>query len=340
MRTAKFKFKSAETTIYFEGSFRQLDKIAAKRRVIIITDENIHQAHNRKFAGKDVIVLKAGESYKVQETVDAMVNTLLRMEADRAVLLVGVGGGVVTDLTGYLASIFLRGVSFGFIPTSLLALVDASIGGKNGIDVGEYKNMVGTIRQPEFILHDHSFLRSLPDGEWNNGMAEVIKHASIGDRKMFLELEKLDLSKIQKNKQVLGRIITTNALFKIKLVQQDEFEKEERRKLNFGHTLGHAIETQYEVSHGQAISIGMIAACRVSEKLLGFKETGKVKTLLEKFDLPTEALYNRQKVFNILASDKKRAGSSIRFVLLSRIGKAELHSLSLERLKGYLEELL
>ena len=340
MRTRKFKFSNSTTTIWFEGSFKELQTIAAGRRLIIITDENVHQAHRQKFTGRDHIVLKPGEAYKVQETVDAMIRTLLRMEADREILIVGVGGGVVTDLTGYLASVYMRGVAFGFVPTSLLALVDASIGGKNGIDVGEFKNMVGTIRQPEFILHDHSFLKSLPEREWRNGMAEVIKHSCIGDPKMFSQLEGMNLPGLRKNKKLLGQLVSANALFKLHLVQRDEFEKGERRKLNFGHTLGHAIETQYEVSHGEAVSLGMVAACRISAKLKGFKDVEKVKTLLEKFGLPAEALYNRQKVFNILMMDKKRKGGNIHFVLLPRIGKAELHLISLAALKDHLDELI
>ncbi len=140
---------------------------------------------NQRFKGWNTIVLKPGEEYKVQATVDAVIEELIDMEADRKTTLVGVGGGVVTDITGYVASVYMRGISFGFIPTSVLALVDASIGGKNGIDVGVYKNMVGVIRQPAFLLYDMVFLKSLPQTEWENGFAEIIKHACIKDAAMF-----------------------------------------------------------------------------------------------------------------------------------------------------------
>jgi 3-dehydroquinate synthetase len=156
--------------------------------------------------------------------------------------LIGVGGGVVTDITGYVASIYLRGIRFGFVPTTILGMVDAAIGGKNGIDVGVYKNMVGTITQPAFLLYDMDFLKSLPDREWRNGFAEIIKHAAIKKAAMFAELESATLQHFQQNKEALQKLIQENALLKAGIVQQDERESGERRLLNFGHTLAHALE--------------------------------------------------------------------------------------------------
>jgi 3-dehydroquinate synthase len=140
----------------------------------------------------------------------------------------------------------MRGLQFGFVPTSILAMVDASIGGKNGIDVGPYKNLVGTIRQPSFLFYDTEFLQSLPDAEWMNGFAEIIKHSCIKDSKMFKELEKNEIGLYRKDKKALDDLIRRNVLIKSKVVKGDEFEKGERRLLNFGHTLGHAIENIYE----------------------------------------------------------------------------------------------
>jgi 3-dehydroquinate synthetase len=156
--------------------------------------------------------LKAGEEYKIQETVDSVIEQLIEMEADRKTVLIGIGGGVITDLTGYIASVYMRGIRFGFIPTTLLAMVDASIGGKNGIDVGLYKNMVGVIRQPSFILHDLIFLNTLPENEWRNGFAEVIKHAAIKDLAMFKELESKNIRHYQNNKTNACNLIQRNAL--------------------------------------------------------------------------------------------------------------------------------
>jgi len=275
----------------------------------------------------------------VQATADALIEKLIDMEADRKTTLVGVGGGVITDITGYVASVYMRGLRFGFIPTSILALVDASIGGKNGLDVGVYKNMVGVIRQPSFILHDMVFLNSLPPQEWENGFAEIIKHACIKDAVMFAELEKNSLKTYQGRQKSICEIIRKNALIKTRVVQKDEFEKGERRLLNFGHTLGHALETQYELLHGQAISIGMTYACHISAQLAGFKQTEKVIAVLEKYNLPTYASFDKQKVFDVLKMDKKRERKEMNYVLLERIGKGVVKSISLKRLEKIIQDL-
>jgi 3-dehydroquinate synthase len=282
------------------------------------------------------MVLKPGEQYKTQATVDSVIEQLINLGADRQTMLVGVGGGVITDLTGYIGSIFLRGVAFGFVPTSLLAMVDASIGGKNGIDVGVYKNMVGTINQPRFLLYDAGLLKSLPEAEWRNGFAEIIKHAAIKDAAMFKQLESASLKKYQKNKSDVQELIKRNALIKTKVVLQDEFEKNERRLLNFGHTLAHAIETQYGLTHGEAVAIGMVFASDLSEELLGFKHHDRLKKVIEQYSLPTELSFDRQKVFDVLRSDKKKEADFMNFILLEKIGKAVIQKIPLQTLYTYL----
>jgi 3-dehydroquinate synthase len=337
MKISKFKIGSSETSVHFNSSISKLRPMTGRSRVILVTDENVYAAHSKKMSGWDVIVLKAGEVYKVQETVDAVVTQLISMEADRETMLVGVGGGVISDLTGYIAAIYMRGIEFGFVPTTLLGLVDASIGGKNGIDIGPYKNMVGTIRQPSFILHDLSLLGSLPEKEWRNGMAEIIKHACIGHKASFEALKNISLSYLRKNRKTLGELVRQNAVFKMKMVKLDPFERGERKKLNFGHTLGHAIENQYEISHGEAISLGMMFAASISRDITGFRDTPELQKLLEKFGLPTSALFSKEKVFHVLSMDKKRKGSQIRFILLKSIGRAVIHPLDLGQVKEYLQ---
>ena len=307
-----------------------------RKGAVIITDEHIFKHHKSKFKGWDTIVLKPGEVYKIQETVDSVIGQLIKLEADRKTFLIGIGGGVITDITGYVASVYMRGLRFGFVPTSILAMVDASIGGKNGIDVGPYKNLVGTIRQPSFLFYDTNFLQSLPDAEWINGFAEIIKHSCIKDNKMFKALENHDLGYYRKNKKALDDLIRKNVLIKSKVVKGDEFEKGDRRLLNFGHTLGHAIENIYELSHGQAISIGMVAACRISEKMTGFSETNRVKTVLGKYGLPVEAAYNRKKAFSILKMDKKRSGKEMNYVLLKKIGRGTVEAIPMKELENLL----
>lgn len=336
MKHKKVIIGQAQVDYFFDSNLSSLSLVTDKKSTILITDEHLVMAHPQKFSSWKTIVLKPGERYKTQSTVDDVVHQLIGLEADRNTTLVGVGGGVVTDITGYLASVYMRGIRFGFVPTTILALVDASIGGKNGVDVGVYKNIVGTIRQPAFLLHDHRLLASLPESEWVNGFAEIIKHATIRDAAMFRELEEHSLSFFQKNKKALSELIRRNALLKTKVVQVDEFEKNERRLLNFGHTLGHALENQYNLTHGQAVAIGMVFASRLSEMITGFRHAERVQNLISKYQLPTTINYDRDKVFSVLKMDKKRARKEMNYILLEKIGKGVVHSLPLDYLRGHL----
>jgi 3-dehydroquinate synthase len=338
MHKKTYRFSTSATDFYFAGSIGQLPKLTDRQTTVLITDENVYNAHTPKFKGWNTIILKPGEEFKVQETVDAVIEQLIGVEADRKTTLVGIGGGVVTDITGYVASIYMRGLRFGFVPTSLLALVDASIGGKNGIDVGVYKNMVGIIRQPSFLLHDMLFLDTLPQQEWENGFAEIIKHACIKDAVMFRYLEANSFSSFQGKRKAIAELVKRNAALKAKTVQADEFEKGERRLLNFGHTLGHALENQYELLHGQAVAIGMTYASHISERLTGFTKTEKVTALLERYGLPTYASFDKQKVFEVLKMDKKREKKDMNYVLLEKIGKATVRSIPLAELEHIISE--
>ncbi|HEV8284424.1 MAG TPA: 3-dehydroquinate synthase [Chitinophagaceae bacterium] len=339
MNKLTYKFSNSSTDYYLAYGFSHLKEIVDQKNSIIITDENIFKYHQKRFKNWNVIILKPGEEYKAQPTADSVIEQLIDMQADRKTTLIGVGGGVVTDITGYVASIYMRGINFGFIPTTLLSMVDASIGGKNGIDVGVYKNLVGTIRQPSFILHDLIFLSTLPQSEWINGFAEIIKHACIKDAVMFGELEKNSPKTYQAKKNLITELVKRNVVLKTKVVQQDEFEKGDRRLLNFGHTLGHALENQYELSHGQAISIGMTYACHISEQMTGFKETNRVVEVLEKYGLPTYAKFDKQKVFTVLKMDKKRERKEMNYVLLEKIGKGIVKQISINQLEKIIRDL-
>ncbi|MGV3767967.1 MAG: 3-dehydroquinate synthase [Chitinophagaceae bacterium] len=333
MEKKTIQFSRATTSFYFSGSFADLEQLAPKHNAILLTDENIFAAHGKKFKDWNTIVLKAGEQYKVQATVDSVIDQMIAMKADRTTTLVGIGGGVVTDMAGYIAGIYMRGIRFGFLPASILAMVDASIGGKNGIDVGVYKNMVGMIRQPDFLLYDVSLLKSLPNEEWVNGMAEVIKHAAIKDAPMFSMLEATSLPALKKDPALLSKLIRRNALLKTKVVQADEFEKGERRLLNFGHTIGHAIENMYELKHGHAVAVGMMAAAGISEKLKGFKESDRLAKLIRKYKLPHQLEFDKNKALEILGMDKKREKDTMNFVLLQKTGKAVVHPIPMAELK-------
>lgn len=338
MKKRTFTFSKSSVDYYFDAGFSHLEKLVPKENAVIITDEHVFAKHKTKFKGWNTIVLKPGEQYKIQPTVDVVVDQLIALGADRKTTLVGVGGGVITDITGYVAGIYMRGVKFGFVPTSLLAMVDASIGGKNGIDVGVYKNMVGLIRQPNFLLFDYSFLKTLPKTEWQNGFAEIIKHACIKDAAMFKLLQQHSLGHFQKDVKLLAALVQRNVLIKTKVVLNDEFEQGERKLLNFGHTLGHAIENMYELSHGQAVSIGMTYASVISQQLKGFKETTDVVNLLSKYGLPTFAAFDTKKAFKVLLKDKKKDNVSINYILLTKTGKGVIQPLLLVQLQEILKQ--
>lgn len=337
--TRDFHFSQATVTCHFNMPFASLEKMTDKDKTILITDEHVFAAHRKKFRGWNTIVLKPGEEYKIQVTVDVIIEQLIAFGADRQSFLVGVGGGVITDITGYVAGIYMRGIRFGLVPTSLLAMVDAAIGGKNGIDVGIYKNMVGLIRQPEWLLFDIDFLKTLPIIEWKNGFAEIIKHSAIRDSAMFRLLERETLTTFRRQPKLLERMIRSNVLIKMKIVTEDEFEKKDRKLLNFGHTLGHAIENQYELSHGQAISIGMTYATLLSEELTGFRQSAKVIDLLERYGLPTRASFDWKKVEKVLAMDKKKSLAGMQYILLKKIGEAVIHPIAVPELMSRLKQL-
>jgi 3-dehydroquinate synthase len=339
MKKLTYKFSAQSTDYYFDASFSTLGKLADKKQAVLVVDEQVFFHHAARFKGWNVIVIKSGEQHKNQDTVNAIIDNLVDIEADRKTVLVGIGGGVITDVTGFVASIYMRGLKFGFIPTTLLGMVDASIGGKNGVDLGIYKNMVGTIRQPSFLLYDYSFLSSLPDAEFTNGLAEVIKHACIRDAAMFRQLEKFDTGGLRANKEMLGQMIERNARLKTKVVQQDEFEQGDRKLLNFGHTLGHALENMYELSHGQAVAIGMAYASVLSQQVNGFTDAGRVIQLIEQYGLPANMEFDKEKVSAVMRMDKKRDKKEIHYVLLEKIGKGIVKPISIRQLEQFIQKL-
>jgi 3-dehydroquinate synthase len=339
MKKTTFKFSAQSTEYYFDAGFTTLNKLVDKKQSVLVVDEKVFFNHAAKFKGWNVMVIKSGEENKSRETVDTIIDTLIGLEADRKTTLVGIGGGVVTDITGFVASIYMRGLRFGFVPTTVLGMVDAAIGGKNGIDLGVYKNMVGTIRQPSFLLYDYNFLQSLPESEWINGFAEIIKHACIRDAAMFKLLEQNSIDKFRSGRRLLGELIERNAKLKSKIVQQDEFESGNRKLLNFGHTLGHALENMYELSHGQAVAIGMSYASVLSEKLNGFNQSERIIELIERYGLPANMEFDKEQVLEVMRMDKKRERKDIHYVLLDRIGKGVVKPISIKQLQQFISQL-
>jgi 3-dehydroquinate synthase len=287
-----------------------------------------------------LLVVPPSESSKDMHTIESLAKGLLSAEATRSTVLVGVGGGVVTDITGFLASVYMRGVSFGFVPTSLLGMVDAAVGGKNGVNIGMNKNIAGTIAQPEFILYDAGFLDTLPDDEWSNGFAEIIKYACIFDAPLFTELSNQNISFFKHDKAATENLMERCVHWKNKTVTEDEREQGIRKLLNFGHTAAHAIENLYEIPHGKAVAIGMVIACMISEDVTGLdsRVTTQLRQLLSQYHLPVKMKIDAKKAMDILRLDKKRKGDQIDYILLLQTGQAVTRSLPFDIIEKALAE--
>ena len=340
MKVEEVGFSGENVRLCFDASFYEINHFHPANKILLITDENIFKLHSKKFTEYAVIVVDGTEKNKTQATVDTIIAQMLELNIDKTWLLVGVGGGVITDMAGYVASIYKRGIKLGLVPTSILGMTDAAIGGKNGVNVGVYKNMVGTTYRPTFILYDFTFLDTLPTSEWINGFAEIIKHACIKDAEMFDELEQNNIEFYIDNTIEAIKLIEKNAALKMAVVVADEFEKADRFQLNFGHTFGHALENLYKLPHGHAVSIGMVMAARVSEELNNFDSVSveRLIKLLQQYRLPTSQIIDKNEVLRLLTQDKKRAGDTINFVLLNHIGEASVQQLSFETIHSLLDQ--
>jgi 3-dehydroquinate synthase len=341
MRTLSYQFQHSNTKYYLGESLLQLGNYADPARSVLVLDENVDKRHGHKLQGWKKLVIPDGEENKSADVLEQIINGLIELEADRKTMLIGIGGGMTSDLTGYASSIYMRGMPVGFVPTTLLAQVDASIGGKNGINHGKHKNLLGTIRQPEFILFDYSLPLTMPDDEWHNGFAEIIKYACIMDATLFTYLEENRDKAMQRDVAILEYLVERSVELKTKVVLEDEFENGSRRWLNFGHTLGHAVEKLENIAHGKAVAIGMVAAAKISEKLKGFPtaQTNRLIRLINDYQLPVTLTSNKEEVYNIFRMDKKREGDAIHFVLLEEIGKALTQAVPISELKQLLDEL-
>jgi len=301
---------------------------------VIITDETVWSRYGNRFPTGEVIRIGTGETIKILETVERIYRRLVAVEADRSTPILGIGGGIVCDITGFAASTYLRGVRFGFVSTTLLAQVDASVGGKNGVNFGGYKNMIGVFNQPDFVVCDLSLLATLPESEIQCGFAEIIKHAAIADTEMFRFLEAGVENALSLDGNVIERLVYDSVRIKSAIVNRDETEQGERRKLNFGHTFGHAMEKVAGIPHGRAVSAGMAvaAALSVEKGLLSEKDADRLCRLIQRFGLPTRIDIDPGKVLEALGKDKKRSGDGIRFVLLSGLGNAVVEKISFDEL--------
>ncbi|RFS19812.1 3-dehydroquinate synthase [Chitinophaga silvatica] len=335
------QFQQQETTYFLGEQLSNLGNHVERTRTVIVIDENVERHHGHLLHDWKKIVVKAGEDEKNFATVEKIIDGLIAFEADRKTTLVGIGGGMLTDVAGFAASIYMRGIPFGFVPTTLLAQVDASIGGKNGVSHGAQKNLLGIIRQPSFLLFDYTLPLSMPAEEWHNGFAEIIKYACIMDAALFDYLEANIEKALSRDVSVLQYLVEKSVAAKTKVVLEDELETGPRRWLNFGHTLGHAVEKLEHIAHGKAVAIGMVAATRFSEKLLNLPNASTIRLikLISDYQLPVAFTSDKTAVFNIFKLDKKREKDVIHFVLLEEIGKATTMPIPITELKQMLQEL-
>lgn len=318
-------------------------KVTSAQKVCLITDSNVAEIYadtvedSLKKAGFDVVthIFPAGEKSKHLGSIAEMYSVMADFRMSRGDIVVALGGGVTGDMAGFAAASYMRGINFVQIPTSLLAQVDSSVGGKTGVDIPQGKNLVGAFHQPILVLIDPDTLSTLPQHFINDGMAEVIKYGCIKDRELFETLER------ENALDIIDDIIERCVSIKRDVVNRDEKEKGERMLLNFGHTLGHSLEKIYNfegLSHGQAVAIGMVMVTRASENG-GETEKGstdRIKSLCEKYGLPTSDTADMGLIALTCASDKKAGGGSVNLVLLDKIGESYTKKVALDDLEKYI----
>ncbi|MBA7653981.1 3-dehydroquinate synthase [subsurface metagenome] len=266
---------------------------------------------------------------------------LLDLEADRTSFLLAIGGGIVCDVGGFAASIYMRGIPFGFVSTTLLSQVDASVGGKNGVNLKGFKNMIGVFNQPEFVLCDTGMFSTLEEEEFRSGFAEIIKAGTIKDASLFNYCKENDRAALNHQKEVIINMIYKSVKIKASVVKVDEREKGERRLLNFGHTFAHALEKKTGMLHGKAVSIGMVMAARISNVLgmISREEVDDIIGVIESYGLPTQSEMPVTDLFSAMKQDKKRIGDSIHLVLLEKIGHAVTRKFSYNELQNTINDL-
>jgi 3-dehydroquinate synthase len=316
------------------GSLDHLGEMLRDRgltsRIAVVTDFNVAKLHADQVisalenAGFKpfICTIPPGEGSKNLKQLSSLYQSFLAGRLDRRGAVVALGGGVIGDLAGYAAATYMRGVALVQCPTTLLAMVDSSVGGKTGVDLPEGKNLVGAFKQPILVAADTQALDTLPEREIRMGMAELIKHAVIGDLELFEALERSD-----KASDLDAALIARSANVKVRVVEADPFESGPREVLNLGHTVGHAVEkcSEYTVGHGEAVSVGLVAAARISEKMGLCTSTVPVRleSLLSRTGLPVRHSADPDALVDVMAADKKAVEGRVRFVLIKSIGQVE-----------------
>jgi len=331
---------------------RELKAVAETARVMIVSDDNVYPLYGEKVrkvletAGYTAsqFVFPHGEAHKNLDTYGLLLEQLCAENYSRSDLILALGGGVTGDLAGFAAATYQRGIRFVQLPTTLLAAVDASVGGKTAVDLKGGKNQVGAFCQPSLVLCDTELLSTLPDTEFRAGMAEVIKYGAIGDSELFKLLENTDMETLRKggDNQLLEAVIARCVEQKKQFVQNDEFDTGSRMLLNFGHTFGHGIEAAsgFRVPHGYAVAAGMCIISRAAETrgLCGRETRRRIEALTEKYGLPTGTEFTGEQMLPYIASDKKVSGRQVKLVVTDRIGHAGLVPVNVAELSEWLKD--
>ena len=355
IRGAGYCYRAFVGSDLIEDIGKRVRKRLSRERCAIISDTNVGPLFASRVkrsltsAGfkPTLITIPASEKSKTLEQASKICGQMTAAGLDRQSFVIGVGGGVIGDISGFVAAIYHRGIPHVQIPTTLLAMVDSSIGGKTGVDTRAGKNLIGAFHHPSLVIDDVDVLKTLPRRQFNQGFAEIIKHAIIADAKMFKQLQSWE-ARSARQPLALQQLICRNIKIKSKIVAKDERDRTgERAVLNFGHSVGHAIEragNYRKFLHGEALSLGIVAACAVSIKRAGLApgQRDAVIDLLQRFDLPTRLpkKFPREKIFKALKFDKKFDRGEIRFVVARRIGAACLSSdVTIEDIREAVDEL-
>ena len=307
------------------------------RTAVVVTDSNVDRLYGDKFirsiegeyARVERIVFPAGEKSKTLETYAELVRGFAALELTRADVAIALGGGVVGDLTGFAAATYMRGIDFIQVPTTLLAMVDSSIGGKTGVDIPEGKNLVGAFHLPKKIIRDAKFLETLPEKELKNGLAEMIKTAVLFDPEMFADLERLASLDAPERLAPLANLVDRTASWKQKIVDEDFKEGGKRKLLNLGHTFGHAIEkvSDFAISHGEAVAMGM--------RIVG-KDVPEIDRILDAYGYGKLEDIPKDQIIDAMKRDKKRSGDTITLIVPRKIGACELVETPMTELESWL----
>jgi 3-dehydroquinate synthase len=339
MHLMKISTESGRSLIIAGGDLKDLSAyLPPENRLFIITDTNVRALYGDRFPAGEVLTIQAGEESKTLTVIGDLCRRLLEYGADRSAFILGFGGGVVCDIAGMVASVYMRGVRHGFVSTTLLSQVDASIGGKTGVNLGSFKNIIGTFRQPEFVLCDHKLLSTLTDDEFQSGLGELIKHAAIRDRDLFFDISSSLEKLYDRDPDILEDMIYRAVRIKADIVRRDPLEKGMRRLLNFGHTFGHIMETSYGLPHGVAVMEGMLIASELSvwSREMPLAEMRIFGKVLEKSGLQ-EGHQIPANVPAMISRDKKSEGGYVNFVLLRSVGKAVIRKLPVQEIEAFVD---